>query len=114
MDPAYEMDEDLKAEITVDGQVRKKTFKKRDQFAPELVHFSDCILKNKQPAPSGREGLADIRIIEALLQSAKINRPVSVRRVDIQRRASLHQETSKPAVHTPAELVNAVSPGEGD
>src|SRR6202011_3361829 len=54
MDPAYEMVGDLKSEITIDGRTVKKAFKKRDQFAPELVYFSDCILNNKQPEPSGR------------------------------------------------------------
>ena len=66
MDPAYELAEALKAEITIDGRTTKKIFKKRDQFAPELIYFSDCILHNKQPEPSGREGLADVRIIQAL------------------------------------------------
>src|ERR1700723_215132 len=73
MDPAYEMAEDLKGEVTIDGHTTKKVFKKRDQFAPELVYFSDCILNNKQPEPSGQEGLADVRVIRALLESAETN-----------------------------------------
>jgi len=36
---------------------------KGDQFAPELLYFSECIQKNRQPEPSGWEGLADVRII---------------------------------------------------
>ena len=43
----------------------------RDQFAPELLYFSDCIQKDRQPEPSGEEGLADVRVIEALYRSAR-------------------------------------------
>jgi len=68
MDPAYEMVEDLKTEVTVEDRKTRQIFKKRDQFAPELVYFSDCILRNKDPKPSAQEGLADVRIIEALLK----------------------------------------------
>ena len=34
MDPAFEMTEALKAEITINGHTTKKVFNKRDQFAP--------------------------------------------------------------------------------
>jgi predicted dehydrogenase len=40
-----------------------------DQFAPELVHFSQCILEDRDPEPAGEEGLADVRILEAILVS---------------------------------------------
>ena len=56
MDPAYEMVETLKGELTVGKKTVKQSFLKRDQFAPELVYFSDCILNDEQPEPSGYEG----------------------------------------------------------
>ena len=110
MDPAYEMIQPLKLEVTVEGKSSKKTFKKRDQFAPELVYFSDCILNGKQPEPSGQEGLADIRAIEAILKSAETNRPVSIPETPVTRRPGQNQEISKPPV--PKEpLVKASAPG---
>ncbi|HZV58998.1 MAG TPA: Gfo/Idh/MocA family oxidoreductase, partial [Candidatus Eremiobacteraceae bacterium] len=78
MDPAYELAEALKWEMTINDKTTKRSFSKRDQFAPELLYFSDCVLKNKNPEPSGREGLADVRIVEALLRSAETNRPVQL------------------------------------
>lgn len=81
MDPAYDMTGDLNAEITIGGHTKKRVFKKRDQFAAELAYFSDCVLRNKQPEPSGPEGLEDVRIIRALLQSAESGKPVSLSRV---------------------------------
>jgi len=111
MDPAYEMVEDLKLEITIGNRVSRKTFKKRDQFAPELVYFSNCIRNNAEPEPSGQEGLADVRIIRALLESADKSHPVKLTQTDIEQRPDQDQEISKPAQSSPPALVNAASPG---
>ncbi len=112
MDPAYEMAEALKTEILLGEKKFKKTFPKRDQFAAELEYFSDCILNDREPEPSGRDGLADVRIIRALLQSAESNRPVSLTAPEIVRRPTLKQEIAKPALKKPPRLVNAEPPGQ--
>jgi predicted dehydrogenase len=65
VDPAYEFAGDLKHQLTIKGKTRERTFSKRDQFAPELLYFSDCVINGEEPEPSGREGLADVRIIRA-------------------------------------------------
>jgi predicted dehydrogenase len=109
LDPAYEMVGNLKCELTVDGKTRKFTYKQRDQFGPELVYFSDCILNNKEPEPNGIEGLADVRIINALMESAKTGHPVGVRPVEKNTRPTLDQEIQKPALKRP-QLVRAASP----
>ncbi len=114
MDPAYEMVEDLKTEITVNDKTVKRTYKKRDQFSPELIYFSDCILNNREPQPSGREGLADVRVIEALIKSATSNRPVEIPPADVRRRPSIQREISRPPLAKPPALVNAVAPGAGN
>lgn len=111
MDPAYEMAEDLKLELTIGGKTTKQVFKKRDQFAPELIYFSDCILLNKEPEPSGKEGLADVRVIQALLQSAETNRPIEMAKTRIERRPQAEQEISMVAVQKPPKLVKAAAPG---
>jgi predicted dehydrogenase len=113
MDPAYELAEALKAKITIAGRTVHKVFPKRDQFAPELVYFSDCILQDKNPEPSGLEGLADVRIIRALLDSAEWNRPVTVPQTPIIQRPELNQEISKPPVARRPALINASAPGTG-
>jgi glucose-fructose oxidoreductase len=110
MDPAYEMVGALKAELTVGDKTIRRTFTKRDQFAPELIYFSDCILKDREPEPSGREGLADVRIIEAILESAETSRPVAVKKTDIKARPDMDQEIAKPALAKPPRLVKAEPP----
>jgi predicted dehydrogenase len=110
LDPAYEMAGAIKAELVVGGRTSRRTFKKRDQFAPELIYFSDCILKNREPDPGGREGLADVRIIQAILQSADTNRPVAVKQTDIAARPNLGQEIARPALSKVPRLVKADPP----
>jgi predicted dehydrogenase len=109
VEPAYEYAQPLVHYLTIDGKTTKKTFKKRDQFAPELEYFSDCILSNKTPEPGGDEGLCDIRIIEAILESAKTRKPLSLEPIQKSRRPEPEQEIEKPAVDEP-ELVHAESP----
>jgi glucose-fructose oxidoreductase len=55
VDPAYEYAEGLAYELTIDGKTTTTRIGKRDQFAPELLYFSDCIRRNRQPEPSGWE-----------------------------------------------------------
>jgi len=110
VEPAYEYAEPRKHQLTVDGKTTRKTFPKRDQFAPELLYFSDCVLKDRQPEPSGREGLADIRIIRAIHESARTGRPVTLPDFERRHRPTLEMAKDEPPVEMP-ELVNAESPG---
>jgi predicted dehydrogenase len=109
VDPAYEFAEALKHHLTIKGKTRERTFPKRDQFAPELLYFSDCILTGKTPEPSGKEGLADVRIIRALYQSASTGEPIKLAPFERKTRPTIEQEIHEPPVKKP-ELVRAASP----
>ena len=111
MDPAYEYAGELKQQVTIDGRTRERTFGKRDQFAPELISFSECILSGASPEPSGWEGLADVRIIRALYRSADTGQPVTLEPFTKEDRPSLDQEIRRPGVKKP-ELVNTEAPSE--
>jgi predicted dehydrogenase len=111
LDPAYEYAAELKQRVTVEGRTRERTFAKRDQFAPELIHFSDCILTGAGPEPSGWEGLADVRIIRALYRSADTGQPVALEAFSPDQRPSLEQELKRPPVRKP-ELVKTEAPSE--
>lgn len=71
VEPAYDYVEELAYHLTCGEHKENFKAKKHDQFAPELLHFADCILNDKEPRPSGYEGLADIQIIEAIKKSAR-------------------------------------------
>src|SRR5262245_61577716 len=91
----------LKLFVTIDGKPRTRTFPRRDQFAPELVYFSDCIRKNIEPEPSGEEGLADVRIVRALYRAAETGQPVKIRSMRIGTRPTLRQEKRRTPVAEP-------------
>ena len=109
LDPAYEYAEALKMQVTVGEKTTRKSFPKRDQFAPELLYFSDCALQDRQPEPSGREGLADVRVIRALHESARTGRPVALPEFERRHRPALEMADDEPPVRMP-ELVHAESP----
>jgi predicted dehydrogenase len=71
VEPAYEYRQGLAHTLRIGERSQRRRFPNSDQFAPELLHFSNCILQNRPPEPSGREGMVDVRIIEALLRSAR-------------------------------------------
>jgi predicted dehydrogenase len=109
LDPAYEYVGELKQHVTIDGKTRERSFPMRDQFAPELLYFSECILTGQDPEPSGEEGLNDIRIIEALYRSADIGRPVTLKGLATRLRSASEQIVKRPPVKKPP-LVHVQSP----
>lgn len=83
IDPAYEYEEELCRRLTIKGRTTEKTHPVGDQFAAEIAYFSRCIREGRQPEPSGVEGLADVRVVESILESARTNRPVSIPPLDL-------------------------------
>jgi predicted dehydrogenase len=111
VDPAYEYAEGLAYELTVNGKTTRKRIGKRDQFAPELLYFSDCILNDREPEPSGEEGMQDVRIVQALYQSAETGKAVGILPFEPARRPTGRQRISRPGVAKP-KLVKASSASE--
>ena len=97
IEPAYEYVEALKWMLTVNDKTKERTFPKGDQFAPELIHFSDCVLKGKRPEPDGEEGMADVRILEAIFKSASSGRAVRIALVKPQEQPKPSQGLETPA-----------------
>lgn len=105
MEPAYEYAKPLAFETNIDGETEQHTFEKRDQFAPQLVYFSECILDSRPPEPDGREGLVDVRIIEAAYRSAAEGRPMPLGGFPPRSRPGIEQVINKPPVEDkPAEI----------
>ena len=108
LDSAFEYAEPHRMTVTVGEKKREKEFPKRDQFGAEIEYFSECVLKRRRPEPSGREGLADVRIIRALLESARSGKAVRLKDYEKKARPTADQEIHKPAVEKP-ELVEVES-----
>jgi predicted dehydrogenase len=112
LEPAYTFDGSIRTRLTIGGRAKSRSYPARDQFAAELLYFSDCIKKGRDPEPSGWEGWADIRVVSALLRSAQVGRPVLLERFEKRRRPDLSQEIVRPPVREP-ELVGAAAPQAG-
>jgi predicted dehydrogenase len=109
IDPAYGYVGKITQYLTAGGKTKKTAFATRDQFAPQLLYLSDCILKGVRPEPSGEEGLADIRVVEAFFRSAAEGRPVALEPIPKINRPIAREEFRRPPIKQPA-LVNAKSP----
>lgn len=108
-EPIYDYEQALKFVLTTEGKAREHKFPARDHFAPELLEFSRCVLEDREPEPAGEEGLADIRVVEAILQSARSGRAVQLGPWSRARRPDLAQEIRRPPVD-PSEPIDAPSP----
>jgi predicted dehydrogenase len=109
VEPAYTYFGERTHYLTQGGRTKTKKFPKSDQFAPELLHFAECIARNEEPEPSGEEGLADVRVLEALVQSARTGRSVKLAPFERTRRPSRDLERTAPPVKKP-KVVHAPSP----
>jgi predicted dehydrogenase len=101
VEPAFGYAGQLKHYLTIGSRTQETTFRTGDRFAPELVHFSECLRCGAEPQPSGREGLADVRVMEALIRSAHDGRLVELAAFDPGARPEVRLEMKKPAVKPP-------------
>jgi glucose-fructose oxidoreductase len=109
VDPAYEYVWPRSQRLTVNGETKTTRFPSSDQFAAELIYFSDCIQHNREPEPSGLEGLIDVQIVEALYRSSNRRKPITLRLSPKRRWPTTRQLITRPPVRKP-QLVHTESP----
>ena len=109
LDNAYEYKGNIEQWLTIGDRTTHRKFPKADQFAPELLHFSGCILENREPEPSGKEGLADVRIVRAIHRSIQSDSPARVAAGEAPPRAEPSQAIRLPPVREP-KVLGADSP----
>ncbi|RPH47731.1 MAG: gfo/Idh/MocA family oxidoreductase [Planctomycetota bacterium] len=104
VEPSFEYAGGLTHHLTIRGKSSVRHFPKRDQFAAELLYFSECILEDREPEPSGMEGLADVRVIDAIQESLHGGRRISLPPFSRTRRPHLGQEIHRPPVRKREEI----------
>jgi predicted dehydrogenase len=110
VEPAYAGSGEIRHYLKVDDETQERSFAGRDQLAAEFVYFSDCILQNKQPEPSGQEGLIDVRIIQALYESIKTRHTVPLQPIQRDRYPEINQSIERPPIQQEPELIHAAGP----
>lgn len=81
VDLAYSTQGPIKHILNIGGNRQEYSFEPHNQVVAEFSYFSDCILNDKEPEPSGTEGLTDIQIIEALYRSIETGGFVQLERL---------------------------------
>jgi predicted dehydrogenase len=109
LEPAFEYAEALRQIVVIDDKPKEKTFPHTDQFGGEIDAFSRCLLEDRPIEPSGEEGLADLRIIDAIFASARTGQTVRLKPFSRSLRPQPSQAERKPAVRKP-ETVGVSSP----
>lgn len=109
LENAYEYSTTMKMNVNRNGKTTTRNFKKHDQFAAELLYFSDCIIKNTMPEPGLTEGLIDVEIVEAILRAAETGQTVTLRINKKKDRPSENQKILRPRVRK-AETINVTNP----
>jgi predicted dehydrogenase len=80
IEPAYTCDEPHEYVLTVGDNRVDRHFTQRNQLAAELSAFSRAILEDGDVTPGAAEGLADVRVTEALLESRRSGRSIALPR----------------------------------
>lgn len=77
--PAFAFEEERRLCGKVGGKWFDKTFPAMDEFALEIDEFASCINENREPKPSGEQGLRDVIIIDAIYRAVKQRRSVAIK-----------------------------------
>ncbi|MGN6717672.1 MAG: Gfo/Idh/MocA family protein [Candidatus Binatia bacterium] len=104
LENAYEYRDGAKCVLTIEGERTEKVFTPSDQFAAEFIYFSNCILNDRAPEPSGDEGLADVRVINAIYESARTGRSIRVEPVRKDTRPEPEMQIKRPPVEKVAKV----------
>jgi glucose-fructose oxidoreductase len=104
LESAYEYTEPMTMTLTIQDKTTTKKYSKQDQFAAELEYFSNCIQNHETPEASGREGLADLRVLEAIEESLRKNKPVHLSEFEKDLRPDESQIIEFPAVSKPKPI----------
>jgi predicted dehydrogenase len=112
VEPAYAIQAHIKHVLSIDDEPpQERSFEPHDQLAAVFTYFSNCVLHDTDPEPSGQEGLIDIKIIRALLESIETGKFVSLAGIESPpSRPSAAQTIERPPLVAQPQLVNAADP----
>ena len=77
--PAFAFEEERRFFGKTSAQWFQRIFKRSDEFFLEIDEFADCIQSEREPEPSGEQGMRDLVIIEAIYSAAREQRAVRIK-----------------------------------
>ncbi len=109
--PGYTYGKSLEHFLTIGEKKDDISYKATDQFGGEMKYFSDCILHDIDPEPDAEEGLADVRVLEAIQRSLETGEVQKLAPFSRSRRIDPDQVVRLGAIKAP-EPVRASSPDQ--
>jgi predicted dehydrogenase len=109
--PGYTYGKSLEHFLTIGEKKDNISYKATDQFGGEMKYFSDCILHDIDPEPDAEEGLADVRVLEAIHRSLETGEVQKLPPFARSRRIDPDQVVRLGALKAP-EPVRASSPAK--
>ncbi|GGB22719.1 glucose-fructose oxidoreductase [Sphingomonas metalli] len=75
MSPGFGWQSALEQHRVIGTDKTHEAFRQTDHFGGQMRYFSECILEDRDPEPDGEEGLADLRVIEGIVQALQTGQP---------------------------------------
>lgn len=110
MDPAFGFGTGLEQYRKTGDTKEHQIFKATNQFGGEMKFFSDAILNDSSVEANGAEGLADLLVIEAILEALDSGGPVAIKSADILQPIDPDGQEQRLSPTGAPESVNASSP----
>ncbi|NKE37702.1 Gfo/Idh/MocA family oxidoreductase [Natronococcus sp. JC468] len=73
------LDEPLELEYRIDGRHAVETFDPVDHYRLQVEHFADCVASGARPRTDADEAIANMRVVDALAESAARGDPRTLR-----------------------------------
>jgi predicted dehydrogenase len=109
--PGYTYGESLEHFLTLGNKEDKVSYKSTDHFGGEMKYFSDCILHDIDPEPDAEEGLADVRVLQAIQRALETGQVQTLAPFARSKRIDTDQVVRLGALKPP-EPVHASSPSK--
>jgi predicted dehydrogenase len=109
--PGYTYGESLEHFLILGDKEDKVSYKSTDHFGGEMKYFSDCILHDIDPEPDAEEGLADVRVLEAIQRALEMGQVQTLAPFARSKRIDPDQVV-RLGVLKPPEPVHASSPSK--
>lgn len=98
VEPAYTSGVPTRLVVVRRGERHEQAFDPADEVAASIAYFADCLREDRQPEPSGVEGLQDTRLVEAIYRSARDGRPVTLPRLARVEPGPVEPEARRPPI----------------
>ena len=110
LNPAFSFGKPLEQYRSKNGETTHERFKGTDQFGGQMKYFSDCILNDRDPEPDVEEGLADLRVLDAIQRAIDTRSPQTLAPFARARRIDPDAQEVTLRKVKPPEPVHASSP----